>query len=275
MSHPWRSMDIGTSIRRLRIGAGDHMSDDERENISYYEALAGDYELFFGDLSRNMEQEGAWLSTVLQGYGAKSVLDASCGSGRQAVPLCARGFDVTAADPSAAMLREAETTARAHGVSFPMLNARFADLASSFAGDFDAVIALGNGLCNLARLEEIEQALRAMRACCRSGGVCVIGIKDFEAIKQQGERFHGHRILDRDGTRTVLFEIWDFEDPILVSTAYVIQHASDVEPATVRRARTHEFMLHEPELRAVAAEAGFRRVKRLEHPSEAAYALET
>ncbi len=251
------------------------MYDDERENISYYDALAGDYELFFGDLNRNMEQEGAWLSAILQTYGVKSVLDASCGSGRQAVPLCSRGFDVTAADPSTAMLRVAETTARKHGVSFPMLNARFNDLASFFEGDFDAIIALGNGLCNLPRAEKIEQALRSMRACCRAGGICLIGIKDFEAIKRHGVRFHGHRIVDHDGTRTVLFEVWDFEDPILVSTAYVVQHAPNEEPATVRRARTHEYMLHEPELRALASAAGFRRVRRLEHPSEAAYALET
>lgn len=250
------------------------MNHDQQNNVSYYDALAGDYGLFFGDLNLNMEHEGAWLSSVLQSYGATSVLDASCGSGRQAVPLCARGFDVTAADPSVAMLREAEIMARKFGVSFPMLNARFADLTSFFDGDFDAVIALGNGLCHLPRPDEIEQALLSMRACCRAGGVCLIGIKDFETIDRHGERFHAHRILERDGIRTLLFEVWDLEDPILVSTAYVVQHALDEDSTTVRRAQTREYMLHESELRALASKAGFRRVRRLKHPSEAAYALE-
>jgi glycine/sarcosine N-methyltransferase len=251
------------------------MNSDTRKNISYYDALAGDYDMFFVDLDRNMEQEGTWLSAVLNTYGARTVLDASCGSGRQAIPLCARGFDVTAADPSAAMLAEAETAAREHGVHFPVLNARFVDLASYFDGDFDAVIALGNGLCNLEHVDEIDQALRSMRACCRDGGVCVVGIKDFEAIRRQGERFHGHGIVDRDGARTILFEVWDFQDPTLVSTAYVVEDPSNEQCATVRRAQTREYMLHEDELRALALAAGFRLVRRLDHPTEAAFALET
>jgi glycine/sarcosine N-methyltransferase len=253
----------------------ERRNTDNRENISYYDALAGDYGLFFSDLNRNMDQEGAWLARVLETYGVRTVLDASCGAGRQAVPLRERGFEVTAADPSAAMLHEAETTAREHGVSFPMLNARFADLASHFQADFDAVIALGNGLCNLEQVGEIDQALRSMYACCRTGGVCLIGIKDFESIKRQGERFHGHQIVDRNGTRTVLFEVWDFEDPTLVSTAYLVQHGSSEESASVRMAQTREYMLHESELRGLALAAGFRRVQRLDHPNEAAYALET
>jgi glycine/sarcosine N-methyltransferase len=250
------------------------MSTKEHENLSYYDALAPDYHLFFSDLNRNMEQEGEWLSAVLHSYGVRNVLDASCGSGRQAVPLCERGFDVTAADPSEAMLHEAETTAREHGVSFPMLNVRFAELTSHFRGDFDAVIALGNGLCNLARVEDIESALGAMHTCCHPSGICLIGIKDFEAIKRDSERFHGHRIVDRDGTRTILFEAWDFEDPTLISTAYLVSHPCNGERATVRWAQTREYMLHEEELRRLAEVVGFREVLRLDHPSEAAYALQ-
>jgi glycine/sarcosine N-methyltransferase len=251
------------------------MNSDNRENISYYDALADEYALFFSDLDRNMELEGIWLSTVLKTYGATTVLDASCGAGRQAVPLCERGFDVTAADPSAAMLRQAETTAREHGVRLPLLKVRFADLDTYFHRDFDAVIALGNGLCNLARVDEIAQALRSMHACCRTGSVCLVGIKDFEACKRLGDRFHGHRIVDRAGTRTVLFEVWDFEDPTLISTAYLVRHASNETSPTVRCAQTREYMLYEPELRALALAAGFRQVRRLDHPNETVFALET
>ena len=56
------------------FGAGllERMNSDDRANISYYDTLAGEYELFFSDLDRNMEQEGTWLSTVLKRYGAKT-----------------------------------------------------------------------------------------------------------------------------------------------------------------------------------------------------------
>jgi SAM-dependent methyltransferase len=249
------------------------MSSEERGNVSYYDALAGDYELFFSDLNRNMAQEGHWLTSVLHSYGARKVLDASCGAGRQAVPLCERGFDVTAADPSEGMLREAEAAAREHGVNFPTLKAAFSDLSSYFHGDFDAVIALGNGLCNLQRMEDIEMALRSMHACCRLGGICLVGIKDFEAIKRDGERFHAHRIVDRDDMRTILFEVWDFEDPVLISTAYLVCHPHDDQAASVRSAQTREYMLHETELRRLAEAVGFAEVLRLDHPNEAAYVL--
>jgi SAM-dependent methyltransferase len=249
------------------------MSAKERENVSFYDALASDYHLFFSDLNRNMEQEGQWLASVLHSQGVHTVLDASCGAGRQSVPLCERGFDVTAADPSAAMLRQAATTARAHGVDFPLLNAGFADLSAHFRGEFDAVIALGNGLCNLEHVEDIEGALRSMHLCCRPGGICLIGIKDFEAIKRAGERFHGHRMEDLDGIRTILFEVWDFEDPLLISTAYLVRDPQNGEQPTVRLAQTHEYMLYEAELRRLARVVGFKQMCRLEHSSEAAYAL--
>jgi hypothetical protein len=173
------------------------------------------------------------------------------------------------------MLRQAQTTAREHGVRLPLMKVRFGDLDSYFHGDFDAVIALGNGLCNLARVDEIAQALRSMQACCRTHGVCLVGIKDFEEFKRLGERFHGHRIVERGETRTVLFEVWDFEDPTLISTAYLVQHASNETSPTVRCAQTREYMLYEPELRELALAAGFRQVRRLNHPNEAVFALET
>jgi SAM-dependent methyltransferase len=250
------------------------MNTEERENVSYYDALASDYGLFFSNLNRNMEQEGDWLASVLQQYGAQRVLDASCGSGRQAVPLCKRGFDVTAADPSKAMLREAETTARLQGVNLLLLNASFADLSSHVHGDFDAVITMGNGLCNLERLEMVEQALRSMHACCHPGGVCLIGIKDFAAIRREEQHFHGHRIVDRADARTILFEVWDFRDPLLISTAYLITHSPSGGSASVRLARTREYMLYEHELVRLAGNIGFRAVRRLDHPNEAAYVLE-
>lgn len=257
------------------LGLCHIMSSREHENVAYYDALASDYDLFFSDPDRNMEQEGTWLATLLADRGARTVLDASCGAGRQAVPLSERGFDVTAADPSGAMLKQAERTARVRGVDFPLLHAGFADLTAYCSGVFDAVIALGNGLCNLERVEDIECALSSMHACCRPGGICLIGIKDFVTIKAVGERFHGHRIVDRNGIRTILFEVWDFEDPTLVSTAYLVDHPPKGKSITVRQAQTREYMLHEDELRGLAHKVGFAQVHRLHHPSEAAYALNT
>ena len=249
------------------------MTGEEWENVPYYDALAPQYDLFFSDLERNMEEEGDWLARLLQSHGAHTVLDASCGAGRQAIPLRERGFNVTAADPSTAMLDRAEATARRHGITLPTLKAGFVDLSAHFRGEFDAVIALGNGLCNLSAAEPIQRALRSLYECCRPGGICLIGIKDFEAIKQDGGRFHGHQIADEDGRRTILFEVWDFADPVLISTAYVLSHSSEDNRVSATYARTREYMLHAAELCTLATNVGFDQVQRLDHPSEAAFSL--
>src|SRR5947209_4423550 len=126
-----------------------------------------------------MEQEGKWLAGVLTRFGARNILDASAGTGRQAIPLCRQGFYVTAADPSRPMLQRAEQGAQHYGLDMPVTNASFVELPLRVDRTFDAVIAFGNSLCNLTSAEAIRDALRAMRCCLVSGGVCLIGIKDF------------------------------------------------------------------------------------------------
>jgi len=247
----------------------------DSSNVEYYDQLADAYSLFFQDLDRNMEEEGDWLDRVLRPYGVQTVLDASCGTGRQAIPLAERGYQVTAVDPSAPMLSQAQAGARARGVSLSFQRAGFAQLPDHFGADYDAVIALGNGLCNQERVEDILLSLRSMRSCCRPAGICLVGVKDFDRIRAGGiggPRFHGHTVLDRGGRRTILFEVWDVEGDLLQSTAFVVRGCADGRWET-RAAQTREYMMCREELSRLAREAGFHGVERLDHPSEAVYAL--
>ena len=251
---------------------------EPHDNVAYYDRLAGLYELFFHDMERSMEAEGNWLDLVLRRYEARAVLDASCGTGRQAVPLLMRGYRVHGVDPSAPMLREAARNAQRHGVSLPLVKASFADLPRLFSADFDAVIALGNSLCNVADRDDMAAALAACRACCRSNALCLIGIKDFDCIRAGHQRFHGHRIVDQGPTRTILFEIWDVADPILVSTAFVLESVGGADDRTSTTwntwtVQTREHMVGLQELTELARKAGFDTVERLEHPAEAMYLL--
>jgi SAM-dependent methyltransferase len=254
------------------------MRSHSTANLAYYEVFADVYPLFFPDLDKNMRQEGAWLDAVLKTYGAKRVLDASCGTGRQAVPLAERGYEVIAADPSPAMLRHARAIAERHHTCARFVQTAFADLPAAVGGDFDAVIALGNGLCNLERREDVLAALQAIRHCCRPDGICIIGIKDFDRLSLRRQRFHGHGIDDKNGVRTLLFEIWDFADPILIVTAFAMEGVWDEEIGRhvawkTRSAQTHEYMAGSREIQALAREAGFSSIRRLEHRAEAVYAL--
>lgn len=238
-------------------------------NIAYYDRFAREYPLFFTDLAASMEREGDWLDGVLRRRGVHSVLDASCGSGRQAIPLVRRGYAVTAADPCAGMLSEAQQAAAEADVTVRFVQAAFTELPALVTDRFDAVIALGNGLCHQDR-PGIVASLQAMRGCLNPGGSCVIGIKDFDRIRTERPRFHRHRSEERAEGRVVLYQIWEFQDPILLCRAFCLQEGQE---RTLRRAETREYMLGAGDLEAAASEAGFTTVERLPHACEAAYLL--
>jgi ubiquinone/menaquinone biosynthesis C-methylase UbiE len=254
---------------------GNTVSDTTSEqNVSYYDALADSYDLFFDDYARSMHREAEWLDRTLTSIGAREILDASCGAGRQAIPLRERGYDVVAADPSHAMLQQAQRAAREHHVSIPMVRSGFGDLTRFVGAEFDAVIAFGNGLSHEGSRENVTRALVSMARCCRPGGVCLIGVKDFDTIRLQRPRLHPHGIHDTASGRKLLFEIWEYNDPVLECTAVLLHEDKRGNVWTGRGKTTNELMLTEATLRELACTAGFLSVRRLNHPAEAAFALQ-
>lgn len=240
-------------------------------NVSYYDALATEYSLFFRDLAANMEEEGTWLDALLRDRSAGRVLDACCGTGRQTIPLLRRGYRVSSADPCASMLREARGAAEASGVTAELIRAAFVDLPDIVREPFDAVIALGNGLCHQEHLSDIFRSLEALRHCCRMDGLCLVGIKDFDAIRAGRPYFHGPRVRHEADRCTILYQTWEYADPLLLCTAFVLRRTE--LGWTARSAQTREYMLGGAELTRLARRAGFNTVERLHHPYEATYAL--
>jgi SAM-dependent methyltransferase len=249
---------------------------DRFSNVAYYDALAERYHLFFRDFERSMEDEGRWLDNFLRPRKLRRVLDACCGTGRQSIPLVERGYEVVGADPSAAMLGQARRNAGRRGVELRLLRARFCELGARFGGEFDAVIALGNGLGNLQSTKEIGDALHSMRRCCNDHGVCIVGIKDFDRIRKERKRFHAHAGMDHNGLHLSLFQVWDFDDPILVVTAFALEDragSSDRRSIAVRQGQTREYMLCRAELASMARQAGLPYCRRLHHSAEVVYLL--
>jgi ubiquinone/menaquinone biosynthesis C-methylase UbiE len=249
------------------------MTEIEREpgNLAFYNRLAREYERFFEDFERNMEEEGAWLDGAMRPLGVNTFLDACCGTGRQAIPLARRGFTVTAADASKPMLDRAAQIADRYGVRVEFLQSTFCELPDRLDRTFDAVIAMGNGLGNLQSSDEILSALRAFYACCAPNGLCLIGLKDFDTIREKRDRLHAHAVIDGPEGRTIVFDIWDVREPHLISTTFTLTGSG--ECWNVETAATREYMLADRELHVLALAAGFRGVDQLPHPSEHAFLL--
>ena len=95
------------------------------------------------------------------------VLDAGCGTGRVAVELAGRGYDVVGADNDDSMLSVARRHATVRWVH--------ADLATLDLGEqYDLVVAVGNVLVFLAEGSEPE-VVRRLTAHVRPGGLLVSG----------------------------------------------------------------------------------------------------
>jgi SAM-dependent methyltransferase len=243
-------------------------------NVQNYQYVARVYRLFFPDFEASMREEGRWLEDVLRPRDVRSVLDACCGTGRQAIPLAEAGFSVVGADPCTAMLDEARALAERRGVQVKWLESDFEALPASMAGSVDAVIALGNGLCHCSTRESLVSALTALRRCCRRDGVCLIGIKDFDLVRAERVRDHPCGCHDDGTIRSDLTQTWEFEDPVLVcNTTLWRREAVSGRVRTVLRGQTREYMLGREEMRYVSREAGFSDVEILDHPGEAVYLL--
>lgn len=104
----------------------------------------------------------------VEGLGARSVLDAGCGTGRVAVELARRGVDVAGVDVDRGMIAQARKAA-------PNLSWVLADIATVDLGrTFEAVLMAGNVMIFLQRGTE-EKVLRNMARHLAPKGYLVTG----------------------------------------------------------------------------------------------------
>jgi len=109
------------------------------------------------------------------------VLDAGCGTGRVAIELAHRGYDVVGVDSDPSMLAVARERAAE-------LDWRLEDLAGFCTQEpFDLVVAAGNVLVYLAEGTE-PGAVASMAAALRPGGLLVSGWRTDHAPAEAGPR---------------------------------------------------------------------------------------
>jgi glycine/sarcosine N-methyltransferase len=150
--------------------------------VEFYDGLAADYHLVYGDRWDDaVAQQGAALDAVIERArpDGRDVLDCSCGIGTQAIGLSLRGYRVHATDISERSIERARAEAGRLGaeVAFGVADFRHLD---SVPGDFDVVISCDNAIPHLLDDADIAQALRAMRAKLRPGGLLVISTRDYD-----------------------------------------------------------------------------------------------
>ena len=231
---------------------------------AFYDDLAPFYHLIYPDWEASVAWQGAALDAVIRAErpDARTVLDAAAGIGTQALGLAALGYEVTASDLSSGAVRRLRDEAARRGLA---IDAKPADMRAAWDAHgraFDVVLCADNALPHLLTDADILQALREFRRCTAPGGICLVSVRDYDAIDLQAQRLHPHGFREADGARWILFQLWDPHPPLYDTTMYVVEdRAGDVHTHTMR---STYYALPLPRLMELMREAGFGGVRRLD-----------
>jgi len=137
------------------------------------DAYAAAYDLLYRD--KDYEAERDLLEELFGRYATRrvdSVLDLGCGTGRHAVALAQRGYEVVGVDRSAAMIAEARGRAATTGPEFYVGDIRDADLGRRF----DAVVMLFAVLGYQTTNADALAALGTVRRHLVDGGLVLFDV---------------------------------------------------------------------------------------------------
>ena len=164
------------------MSPAEHLGADK--DAGYGPALAASWDQLIGWEER-ARQHGPFVADTLRRHGARRVLDAAAGTGVHAIPLVEQGFEVVAADASEPMLACARAHARDRGLTLTTVRAAWRELPSTVDGLFDAALCLGNSWAHLLEAEARAEALRALRAVLRPGGVLLLDHRDADTLRRE------------------------------------------------------------------------------------------
>lgn len=191
----------------------------------FYEGLASHYHLVYGDRwDEAVESQGAALDRLIRTLrpAAHDVLDCSCGIGTQAIGLARLGYHVHGTDLSPRSIDRARREAARLGAHLTFDVADFRELAQ-VTGEFDVVISCDNSIPHLMSDDDILQALRAMRAKLRPGGLLLISIRDYDRGMVERPAI-GPTLLITGPPRRVMVRLhdWDGADSRLHTVRFLV-----------------------------------------------------
>lgn len=151
-----------------------------REFVSRWDRLIG--------WTGRRNAENGFFERLLRARNCTTVADIASGTGYHAIMLADAGFDVTASDGSAAMVRKTQDNARAMRVDLKdVAVVDWRELANTFGHNrFDALLCLGNAFTHLFEHDARCEALEAMRAILKPGGLAAIDHRNYDKILDQG-----------------------------------------------------------------------------------------
>lgn len=230
---------------------------------SFYDNLAGLYDLIYEDWPASIERQGDALAEIIRRRcpEAKRIGDVACGIGTQSLGLAARGFEVRGSDISSAAIDRARHEAATRNLTIGFAVDDMRRLTSYTDASVDVVMACDNSLPHLLGDDEIRDALRQFHRIVRPGGLCILSVRDYEAIERQPVRVVPYGVRERGGHRIVILQVWSFLGDQYDLDFYFV--FDDGQTAKTRVFRTRYYAIPIARIIDLAAEAGFVEVERV------------
>jgi glycine/sarcosine N-methyltransferase len=177
----------------------------------FYDGLGVDYDRMVSWQAR-LAREQQFFDRLFGESGARSVLDAACGTGMHAIAFAGGGLRSAGADLSPAMIGRARDNAAAAGVSVDFQVAAFGELAKRFSAPFDAVTCLGNSLPHLLDDSSLGACLSDFAALLRTGGLLIIQNRNYDRVLRERQRFMPLSSRSDNEGETLFLRISDFPE---------------------------------------------------------------
>jgi SAM-dependent methyltransferase len=237
-----------------------------RESRDFYAGLAPLYHLIYPDWEASMARQASMLDSLIRetwGRGQGTILDAACGIGTQALGLARLGYQVTASDLSAEEVERAGAEGARLGVRVEWSVADMRKSFSHHARQFDVVISCDNSVPHLLTDEDILRAFRQFFQCTSPGGGCILSVRDYEREDLSKQQIKPYGIREQDGTRWLLWQVWDPHGSTYDVTLYFVEDRGGSECRT-HVFRTTYYAVGIPKLMDLMRQAGYGNVRRLD-----------
>lgn len=240
---------------------------------SFYDTLAADYHLLFGDWWTSAQRQGDVLGGLLRRHGVHPparVLDCTCGIGTQALPLARQGYRVVGSDISQHAVERARSEARMRDIDVQLITADVRRVADVAGQGFDTVISTDNSLPHLLTDNDLAEALASIRRCLQPGGLLMASTRDYDALVRDRVAGVVPTEHDVDGQRWIVGQAWTWaadHKTVQISLFLLVQQergwTTEVLTTTYRA-------LLRSELTTALIAAGFEDVHWI-HPDESGY----
>lgn len=233
----------------------------------FYDRLSPFYHLIFADWEASIDRQAEALDNIIEefwGDRVRTVLDAACGIGTQALGLARRGYRVTGSDLSAAEIKRARQEAAARGLQLDLSVADMRRTSAHHRRQFDLVIACDNAVPHLLTDEDILLAFKEFYRCTRPGGGCLITVRDYDQEEQRaGVQIKPYGLRVAGTTRYLVFQLWEFHGPIYDLAMYFVEDRGEADCLT-HVMRTQYYAVGTGKLIALMEQAGYDDVRRLD-----------